>query len=139
MVVQVGLDSQTAAAQHVLAVLGCAPEARVQLIGAAVGGVSDLSRKVQSRVGAFFLVVVVSASPVGVQFNGSDLRVRPSRTFRVRACCRGHDDQTLTAQREGHSPLERAVSSQGGADDRVPRRNPEVIRQPRLGLNLIAR
>ena len=90
-------------------------------------------------MGPLFLVVVVSASPVGVQFNGADLRVRPSRAFRVRTRRRGDNNQALAAQREAHSPLERAVPTQGSADDRVPRGDPEVIRQPRLGLNLVAR
>ena len=88
---------------------------------------------------SFLLVVVVAAIPVRIQFNCTNLRVRPRSPLGTRACPRGDNDQSLAAQREAHSPLERAVSTQGGTDDRVPRGDPEVIRQPRLGLNLVAR
>ncbi len=139
VVVQVGLDSQTPAAQTRLHVLRCAAKTRIQFVEEAIGRVSDLTRKRSVPREAPPPGRSSLRLPVGVQFNGANLRVRPSRPLGIRARRRGDNNQALAAQREADSPLERAVPSQGSADDRVPRRDPEVIRQSRLGLNLVAR
>ena len=86
---------------------------------------------------SFLLVVVVATIPVRIQFNCTNLRVRPRSPLGIRACSRGDNDQSLAAQRVSDGPLEGAVPSQGSTYDCIPRRNAEVIGQSGLGKNLI--
>ena len=141
VVVEVGLDGEATSvtrAQRVLAELGGATEALVELGLRAVGDVGDTTRETQARVRAAVARVVVAAREVGIVPDGQQLRLAPGDLVGRGAGRRREDDAAVDVVRVRDRPLDGSHAAHRAAHDGSDPADAEVVEELTLGCDLVA-
>src|SRR5262249_40049186 len=140
VVFEVRLHRVPAAAQRVLAGLLLASESFVQLDLRPVTDLADPARDAHADVWAVALarVVVVTAAPLAVGADATDLQVAQPCLLGGGLRADGDHDGTLHPRRPTYRPLEHAHPAHRAPHDRAPLCDPELVHEPRFDVDLVA-